>query len=232
MRHNNYPPSGRRVPAASRAPARTTSSSGSRSGWSEVVRRLPAVMLRTIPISNAQQGGLAVPTIPAASHHLRNCPSLHPHMAHWFGAHCNNYYYMAEMELHFDALLMSGVMELFDLACHGSENAFSAVFNPLHVVLKPDGTIRPIIDTSRSGESPQRAPASHVARDSHTRTPQRSRGTHVAPAHLPNAQMRKGVGRYQRGEGPTLRRWLSRDKTELGRFCHQDLPIGRPISFT
>ncbi|GLC61313.1 hypothetical protein PLESTB_001742400 [Pleodorina starrii] len=52
------------------------------------------------------------------------------------------------MGSYFDALLRSGVTEQYD---HGSEAAFATVVNPLHVVLKPDGSIRPITDPSRSG---------------------------------------------------------------------------------
>ena len=43
---------------------------------------------------------------------------------------------MPEMELHFDALLRSDVTEQYAAACHGSEDAFTAVVNPLHFVLK------------------------------------------------------------------------------------------------
>jgi hypothetical protein len=41
----------------------------------------------------------------------------------------------------------------------------------------------------KPGESPQRAPASQVARDSRTKTPQKYQ-RNVAPAHVPNTQMR------------------------------------------
>ncbi|KXZ41045.1 hypothetical protein GPECTOR_907g163 [Gonium pectorale] len=55
------------------------------------------------------------------------------------------------MGAHFDALLATGVTEAYDPAAGGSVADFAAVINPLHVVPKPDGDIRPIIDPTRSG---------------------------------------------------------------------------------
>ena len=55
------------------------------------------------------------------------------------------------MGVHFDALLASGVTEQYNKHLHGSEADFATVINPLHVVVKPDGDIRPIIDPSCSG---------------------------------------------------------------------------------
>ncbi len=53
----------------------------------------------------------------------------------------------------------------------------------------------------------------------------------ASPAHLPNKQMRRAVGRhYQRGEGPTHRGRQSADMAKLGGFSHHGLPISRPPS--
>ncbi|KXZ45974.1 hypothetical protein GPECTOR_48g406 [Gonium pectorale] len=54
------------------------------------------------------------------------------------------------MGAHFDALLAAGITEAFDPAAGTSEHDFAAVVNPLHVVPKPDGDIRPIIDPTRT----------------------------------------------------------------------------------
>ncbi|PNH00721.1 Enzymatic polyprotein [Tetrabaena socialis] len=74
---------------------------------------------------------------PAPSHDLRNYPTIAPHRD--------------AMGAHFDALLASGVTEQYSAEAHGSEADFAAVISPLHVVLKADGDIRPIIDPTRSG---------------------------------------------------------------------------------
>ncbi|KXZ41061.1 hypothetical protein GPECTOR_877g125 [Gonium pectorale] len=44
-----------------------------------------------------------------------------------------------------------GVTEAYNPATHGSVEDFAAVINPLHAVAKPDGSLRPIIDPTRSG---------------------------------------------------------------------------------
>ncbi len=74
---------------------------------------------------------------PPMSHHLRNYPSIQPHLP--------------AMEAHFDALLAAGVTEQYDASCHGQLSDFAAVINPLHVVPKAGGDIRPITDPTRSG---------------------------------------------------------------------------------
>jgi hypothetical protein len=53
--------------------------------------------------------------------------------------------------VHFDALQADGVTEQYDPTLHGSTADFAAVISPLHVVLKADGSIRPIIDPTASG---------------------------------------------------------------------------------
>lgn len=76
-------------------------------------------------------------TPPQPSHHLRNYPTIQPHRA--------------ALAKHFDDLLLAGLTEQFDPAVHLSEQEFAEVVNPLHVVSKGDGDIRPIIDPTASG---------------------------------------------------------------------------------
>ncbi|KXZ42413.1 hypothetical protein GPECTOR_150g41 [Gonium pectorale] len=74
---------------------------------------------------------------PLPSHHLTNYPSVDEHLT--------------ELGAHFDDLLARGLTEQYDPDLHGSEADFAAVINPLHVVSKADGALRPIIDPTRSG---------------------------------------------------------------------------------
>ena len=75
--------------------------------------------------------------MPTPSHHLENYPSIVPHKE--------------AMGTYFDALLRTGVTEEYDPHIHGSEAEFATVINPLHVVIKTGGTMRPVIDPTRSG---------------------------------------------------------------------------------
>ncbi len=76
-------------------------------------------------------------TPPAADHSSRNYPTITPHLE-WMGQH-------------FDQLLAQGLTEQYDPACHGSQADFAAVINPLHVVSKADGGLRPITDPTKTG---------------------------------------------------------------------------------
>ncbi len=76
-------------------------------------------------------------TTPAETHGSSNYPSVQPHLE-WMGQH-------------FDQLLAQGLTEQYDPASHGSKAEFAAVVNPLHVVSKADGSLRPILDPTNTG---------------------------------------------------------------------------------
>ena len=83
-------------------------------------------------------------TEPTASRHLRNYPSIRPHLT--------------AVATYFDELCAKGLVEAFDPARHGTEAQFAAVINPLHVVPKGDSDIRPITDPTASGVNACMAP--------------------------------------------------------------------------
>ncbi|GFR50146.1 hypothetical protein Agub_g12305, partial [Astrephomene gubernaculifera] len=76
-------------------------------------------------------------TTPPTSHHLRNYPSVREH-SEWYASHI-------------DELLRQGLVEAYDSKQHGPLRNFAATINPLHVVSKADGNLRPIIDPTASG---------------------------------------------------------------------------------
>jgi hypothetical protein len=81
------------------------------------------------------------------------------------------------------------------------------------------------------GDGPHRATASRIARDSRTRTPQRSTGTFPQPTSQTRrfaqvADTTKGL-RAPPIEGGRV--GTSRGRAELGGFSHQGLPLGRPM---
>ena len=59
--------------------------------------------------------------------------------------------FRAQLGRHFDELLSLGIVEQHCPAVHGEIQEFAAVINPLHVVPKPDSSLRPIIDPTCSG---------------------------------------------------------------------------------
>jgi ribonuclease HI len=82
--------------------------------------------------------------LPKPSYNHANYPSILPHL----NQVCD----------HWEDLLKAGKIEYFNDTIHGDLSNFVNTINPIHVVLKPDGSIRPLVDPTKTGVNDCMAP--------------------------------------------------------------------------
>lgn len=73
---------------------------------------------------------------PKPSYHHKNYPSIQP--------------YLDQVSDHWNELLALGKIEYFNSSGRTELTDFVKVINPIHVVIKPDGTVRPLVDPTKT----------------------------------------------------------------------------------